>query len=163
TMKTGSMSLVKLKYVGTTFYKVGNYTIKYNGADKSMSGIAITSKDSSTINFLLKTGRTYYRGSLPLTANSGTIHVTDGFFLNIDDALVNGSTVPNITSFAFQGVGYYNDSIYVPLTHENVSIVLVYRNISTASGTIYADNNLSFRVTSSVYPDLYEIEGVGIA
>ena len=32
-----------------------------------------------------------------------------------------------------------------------------------ASGTIYADNNLSFRITSSAYPDLFEIEGVGIA
>jgi hypothetical protein len=39
TMKAGSTSLVKLKYVGTTYYRVGNYTIRYNGADKSMSGV----------------------------------------------------------------------------------------------------------------------------
>jgi len=163
TMQTGSMSLVKLKYVGTTFYKVGNYTIKYNGVDKAMSGVKITSKDATTINFLLKSGRTYYRGTLPLTANSGTINVTDGFYLNVENALVNGSTVSNITDYAFQGFGYYNNTIYVPLTYQNISIVLVYHNISTASGTIYADNNLSFRVTSAAYPNLFEIEGVGIA
>src|SRR5690606_13849134 len=148
----GSMSLVKLKYVGTTYYKVGNYTIKYNGADKSMSGVKITGKDANNIYFLFKSGRTFYRGSIPLTANSGTINVSYGFYLNIEDAKVNGSTVSNITSFVTQGIGYHNNTLYFPLTYKNVSIVLVYRNIPTASGTIYADNNLSFRITSSAYP-----------
>jgi hypothetical protein len=163
TMNPGSMSLVKLKYVGSTYYKVGNYTIKYNGTDRSMSGVKITGKDANNIYFLFKSGRTFYKGSLPLTANSGTINVTNGFDINIEDARVNGSTVPNITSYVFQGFGYYNDTIYVPLTYENVSIVLVYRNISAATGTIYSDDNLSFRITSATYPDLFEIEGVGIA
>ncbi|CAG7646129.1 hypothetical protein PAESOLCIP111_05106 [Paenibacillus solanacearum] len=162
TMNTGSMSLVKLKYVGATYYKVGNYTIKYNGADKSMSGVKITSKTTSSLNFLFKSGRTFYRGSLPLTATSGTINVTSSFTVNIADAKVNGSTVSNISSYLTQGFGYRSNTLFFPLTHENISIVLVYRNISTASGTIYADNNLSFRVTSSAFPDLFEIEGVGI-
>ncbi|WNQ08865.1 hypothetical protein MJA45_14515 [Paenibacillus aurantius] len=163
TMKAGSMSLVKLKYVGTTYYKVGNYTIQYNGVDKGMSGVAITSKDASNIYFLFKSGLTLYRGTLPLTANGGTINATYGFTLNTSDALVNGSTISNISSYVSQGFGYYNNTIYVPLTYENVSIVLVYRSISTASGTIYSDDNLSFRITSSTYPDLFEIESVGIA
>lgn len=163
TMKSGSISLQKLKYVGSTYYKVGNYTIKYNGADKAMSGVKITGKDANNIYFLFKSGRNFYRGSLPLTANSGTINVTDAFYLNIEDALVNGSRVSNITSYVTQGFGYHNNTLYFPLTYNNVSIVLVYRNISTASGTIHADNNLSFRITSSAYPDLFEIEGVGIA
>ncbi|MDQ1913772.1 hypothetical protein RAC89_25550 [Paenibacillus sp. GD4] len=163
TMNKGNMSLVKLKYVGATYYKVGNYTIQYNSADASMSGVKITSKDANNIYFLFKSGKNFYKGTLPLTANSGTINVTSAFSINIEDALVNGNTVSNITSFAFQGFGYYNNSIYVPMTYENVSIVLVYRNISSATGTIYADNNLSFRITSSTYSDLFEIESVGIA
>lgn len=163
TMKAGNMSLVKLRYDGTTYYKVGNYTLRYGGADVAMSGVSITGKDASNISFLFKSGRTFYRGTLPLTATSGTINLTYGFDVNIEDALVNGSTVPNITSFVTQGIGYYNNTLYYPLTYENVSIVLVYRNISTASGTIYADDDLSFRITSSAYPDLFEIEGVGIA
>ncbi len=162
TMVAGSTSLVKLKYVGTTYYKVGAYTIRYNGADKAMSGLTITSKDASNIYFLFKSGRTFYRGSLPLSATSGTIDVTKAFSLNIENAQVNGSTVSNITSYLTQGIGYYKNTLYYPLTYENISIVLVYRNISTASGTIYADNNLSFRITSSAYPNHFEIEGVGI-
>lgn len=163
TMEAGSTSLVKLKYVGTTYYKVGSYTIAYGGADKAMSGVKITGKDASNIYFLFKSGRTFYRGSLPLTATSGTINATYAFYVNIEDALVNGSTVSNITSYVTQGIGYHNNTLYYPLTYENVSIVLVYRNISTASGTIYADNDLSFRITSSAYSDLFEIEGLGIA
>ncbi|WNQ10874.1 hypothetical protein MJA45_25175 [Paenibacillus aurantius] len=163
TMKAGSMSLVKLKYVGTTYYQVGNYSIQYSGADKAMSGVAITGKDTSSIYFLFKSGLTLYRGTLPLTANSGTINAAYGFALNTADALVNGSTVSNIGSYTSQGLGYYNNTIYVPLTYNNVSIVLVYLNISTASGTIYSDDNLSFRITSSTYSNLFEIESVGIA
>lgn len=163
TMKAGSTSLVKLRYVGTTYYQVGSYTIRHNNVNKSMSGVKITSKNANNIYFLFKSGRTFYRGTLPLTATSGTIDVSSAFYLNIEDALVNGSTVPNITSFSTQGIGYHSNTLYFPLTHENVSIVLVYRNISTASGTIGADSDLSFRITSSAYPDLFEIEGVGVA
>ncbi|MGA8943599.1 MAG: hypothetical protein WB502_12935 [Thermoactinomyces sp.] len=170
TMKAGSMSLVKLKYTGTTYYKVGNYTIKYNGENKKMSGVAITGKDADNIYFLFKIGTDFYRGSLPLTATSGTINVSHAFKVNREDALVNGKPVPpEITQFATQGIALYNNTLYFPLTgnevekYKNVSIVLVYRNISTASGTIYADDNLSFRITSQKYPDLFEIEGVGIA
>ncbi|SFE84907.1 hypothetical protein SAMN05216378_4321 [Paenibacillus catalpae] len=163
TMKAGSMSLVKLKYVGTTFYKVGQYTIKYNGANKSMSGVKITSKDANKINFMFKSGLTLYKGTLPLTANSGTIPLTKSLSLNVKDAKVNGSTISNITSYVSQGFGYSKDTIYVPLTYKNVSVVLVYRNLSKASGTIKADGNLSFRITSAAYADLFEIEGIGIA
>ncbi|MBS7531097.1 hypothetical protein IC619_011385 [Hazenella sp. IB182353] len=163
TMKKGSLSLVKLKYVGTTYYKVGNYTIKYNGADKAMSGVKIMSKDANNIHFLFKTKTKFYKGKLPLTANSGTINVDHAFNLNVKDARVNGSTISNIDSYATQGIGLHKDTLYFPMTYKNVSIVLVYRNISRASGTIKADDDLSFRITSKKYADLFEIEGVGIA
>jgi hypothetical protein len=47
--------------------------------------------------------------------------------------------------------------------YKNVSIVLVYRNISDATGTIYAAGDLSFRITSQAHPDLFETEEGGIA
>jgi hypothetical protein len=162
TLKAGSASLVKLRYVGTTYYKVGSYTIKYKGANAAMSGVKIISKTASTINFLFKTARTFYRGSLGLTATSGTINLTSAFALDVADAPVDGKTVPGLTSYTNQGFGYYNNVIYFPLTKNNVSIVLVYRNVSGASGTIKAATNLSFRVTSQVYSNLFEIESVGI-
>jgi hypothetical protein len=164
TMKTGSLSLVKLKYVGTTYYKVGNYTLQYNGGNVSMSGVKDTGADASNVYFLFKSGRTYYRGTLPLTANSGTITLSYGFYIDTEHALVNGSTVSDIATYTNQGFGYSaaKNRVYHPLTKNNVSIVLVYDNISTASGTITANPNLSFRITSSAYPYLFEIEGCGI-
>ena len=162
TLKAGSASLVKLKYVGTTYSKVGSYTIKYKGANAAMSGVKITSKTASTINFLFKTSRTFYRGSLGITATSGTINVSSAFTVDVANALVNGKTVPGLASYVNQGFGYYNNSVYFPLTHNNVSVVLVYHGISSASGTIRSANNLSFRITSKTYPNLFEIESVGI-
>lgn len=173
TMKKGAMSLVKLQYVGNTYYKVGNYTIRYNGEDVSMSGVAITGKDSKNIYFLFKSSTKFYRGSLPINATSGTIHVMHAFDLNVEDALVNGKPVKDfLPSWTTQGIGLglYKDTLYFPVTEtndpdgfNNISVVLVYRNISAASGTIYADDDLSFRITSSAYKKLFEIEGVGIA
>ncbi|WP_028595017.1 hypothetical protein [Paenibacillus assamensis] len=163
TMKAGNMSLVKLKYVGSTYYQVGDYTIKLNGTDKAMSGVKILSKDANNITFLFKTGHNFYKGTIPLTANSGTINLSTAFSINTQNALVNGSPLSNIGSYVFQGFGLYKDTIFVPMTYKNVSIVLVYRNVASASGTIQADNNLSFRITSSTYPELFEIEGVGVA
>lgn len=163
TMNAGSLSLVKLKVVGTTFYKVGSFTLKYNGANVSMSGVNITGKTSDTISFLFKSGKDFYRGAIGLTSNSGAINLTEAFHLNVEDAQVNGSTISNSSSYVFQGFGYSNNKLYVPMTYENVSIVLVYENISTAAGTIYSSDALSFRITSSAYPDLFEIESCGIA
>jgi hypothetical protein len=162
TMKAGSASLVKLRYVGTTYYKVGSYTIKYQGADEAMTGVKIVSKSATAINFLFKTGRTFYQGSLGLTATSGTINVTSAFTLDVADALVDGTSVPGLASYANQGFGYYNNTIYFSLTQANVSIVLVYRGISGASGTLTSANDLSFRITSQAYSTLFEIESVGI-
>jgi hypothetical protein len=99
-----------------------------------------------------------------LTANSGTITLSYGFYINTESALVNGSTVSDIATYTNQGFGYSaaKNRIYHPVTKGNVSIVLVYNNISTASGTITADPNLSFRITSSAYSNLFEIEGCSI-
>lgn len=164
TINTGSLSLVKLKYVGTTYYKVGNYTLKYNGSNVAMSGIKDTGADASNVYFLFHSGTNYYRGSLPLTANSGTITLSYGFTINIANALVNGSTVSDIATYLNQGFCYSiaTNRIFHILTKDNISIVLVYNNISGASGTITSDPNLSFRVTSIAFPDLFEIEGCGI-
>ncbi|MFD0590112.1 hypothetical protein ACFQZE_19195 [Paenibacillus sp. GCM10027627] len=167
TMESGSLSLVKFHYVGTTYTKVGNYSIQLNGANKAMSGVEIIGKDASNLTFLFKTGKNFYRGTLPLTANSGSIALTADFSINVADAKVNGDIVADLDNpsvFAHQGFGYHNNKIYVPLTLKegNVSIVLVYSNITSASGIITSENDLSFRITSSTYSDLFEIEGVGI-
>ena len=171
TMNAGSMSLVKLQYVGTKYHKVGSYTIKSGGTAKAMSGVKIVRKDSSYVYFLFKSARSFYRGKLRLTATSGSIPLSHAFDVDIENAKVDGKTVPNISSFLTQGIGYYNSSLYYVLTSGNVSIVLVYGNILGIYNSssqlppplIEADSNLSFRITSHAYPHKFEMEGIGVA
>lgn len=164
TMKTGSLSLVKIKYVGSTYYKVGNFTLQRNGANVGMSSIKKIASDSANDYFLFKSGLTFYWGTIPKSSNSGTVALTTAFSINTTSALVNGSTVSDISTYTNQGFGYSvdNDRIFVVLTKENVSIILCYNNVNSASGTITADPNLSFRITSSAYPNLFEIESCSI-
>ena len=167
TLKSGNESLVKLQYSGTTYTQLGGFNLKYNGNNIAISGVKKYAKDSNYIYFLFfgydgtENGVTVYRGAVPLTANSGTINLTNAFDINIEDALVDGNVVSGLENFTRQGIGYIasSDQLLVPLTKNNVSIILVYNNASTATGTVAADPNLSFRITSSSYPTLFEIEG----
>lgn len=166
TMKSGSESLVNLSYAGNTYYQEGSYTLKYNGQEIKASGIEVLDKDDENIYFLIyewpdgPTGKSFYKATIGLEQTSGVVELTHMFDINYTDALVNGKVVSNIDSFRHQGVGYKksSDKLYVPFTKDNVSIILVYNNISTANGTITADSNLSFRITSSNYSYLFEIE-----
>ena len=156
---------MRLRYDGTTYYNAGSYQIRLNGAVAAPSGVNRVSVTSTAITFMFKSGRTIYNGSLPLRASSGTIDLTKAFDLQVDDALVNGATVPDLGTFANQGFFYDepNKVLYNPLTKDNRSIVLVYRNVSpTTTGTAPAATDLSFRITSSTY-STFEIEGVGIS
>ncbi len=167
TMKSGSDSLVKMHYSGTTYYKDGGFQLKFNGSDIKISGVKKYSKDANYVYFLFyrywdnEGGVSLYKGKVPLNANSGVINVTHAFDINIKDALVNGSKISNIEEYTKQGIGYIDgtDQLLIPLTYNNVSVVLVYNNASAATGTITANSNLSFRITSSAYPNLFEIEG----
>lgn len=166
TMKYGEESLVNLSYTGNTYYQEGSYTLKYNGTEVRASGIEILDKDSENIYFLIyewpgdNTGTSFYKATIGLNQTSGDVELTHMFDINYTDALVNGSVVSNIGEFLHQGVGYKKgtDKLYVPFTKDNVSVVLVYNNISVASGTIHADTDLSFRITSNAFPQLFEVE-----
>ena len=164
TMKSGSLSLVKLMYNGGTYYKVGNYTLQRNGANVAMSAIKKVASDTNYDYFLFKSGLTFYWGSVSKTSNSGTISLSPGFTVNTVEALVNGSKISNISSYVNQGFGYSaaNDRVFVVLTYQNISVVLVYNNVNTATGTITSDPNLSFRITSSAYAALFEIESCAV-
>jgi len=166
TMKASGAQLVRLRYDGTTYYHAGSYQVRLNGAVATPSGINRVSVSSTTITFMFKSGRTVYNASLPLRASSGTVNLTKAFTLQVDGALVNGATVPDLGTFVNQGFFYDAPKkvLYYPLTKDNRSIVLVYRNVSpTTTGTAPAATDLSFRITSSKYSSKFEIEGVGIS
>ncbi|GIE90823.1 hypothetical protein [Actinoplanes regularis] len=162
---TDSAQVVRLRYDGTTYYYAGSYQVRLNGAVLAPSGIDRAAVNSTAITFMFKKGKTIYNGSLPLRASSGTIEVTKAFTLQVDDALVNGAVVPDLGTFDPQGFFYDETTkvLYNPLTKENRSIVLVYRDVTPATtGTAPAATDLSFRITSSAY-SAFEIEGVGIS
>jgi hypothetical protein len=166
TMKTGSLSFVKLQYSGSTYTKVGEYTLRHNGNNVGMSGVKMLNKTASTINFLFKSGNGFFTASIGLTANSGVINLTRVFTINWKSPTVNGNVL-DLTDYVFQGFGYRNDRVYVPLTKGNDSVVLTYNNVSAnisdgVDNTVNHDVNLSFRVYSNVYANLFEIESLGI-
>lgn len=168
TMRTEKNNLVKLKIDGDKYYKVGQFNFKVGESLKSVSGVAIINGEKGKITFLCAIGHTYYIGSINENATTGDIKLEKKFTINVADALVDGKKISNLASFTKQGIGYYNNKLYVPLwgggvSKNNVSVVLVYNNITkeTKGSGIQADKNLSFRITSSEYAT-FEIEGCGI-
>lgn len=166
TMSAEGAQLVKLHYSGTTYYKVGAFNVHLDGEPKAVSGISRVSQTDSTLTFFFKSGRNIYRGSVGLHDDSGTIDLTKAFDLKVAGALVDGEPVPDLEDFTNQGFLYHPSTkdLFYPLTKKNRSIVLAYRNITLdTSGTVTSDPELSFRITSSAYPELFEIESLGIA
>ena len=164
-MSASGAQLVKLRYSGNTYYRVGSYNVRSGGVNKAVSGVSRVSQTSTRIDFLFKSGRTVYNGSLPLRANTGVINISKAFDLKVSGALVNGATVPDLTTFNNQGFFYdaAKRLLYYPLTKDNRSIVLVYRNVGPATrAEAVSARDLSFRITSSAYSH-FEIEGVGVS
>jgi hypothetical protein len=168
TMKTGNHSLVRLTVSGRNFTKAGYYDIRYNGQQISVSGVNVLSNNGSTVSLIFNRGTSYYKGSIAANATSGVINVTKAFSINVAKCKVDGATI-DASTYKRQDVGYYNGKIFVPLVKTdangastNQSIIVVYNNVNSASGTITNDPNLSFRVTSSTYSK-FEIESCGIS
>lgn len=165
TKSTGAYQLKKLSYSGNTYKEVGKFSIKENGVTRDVSGINRVSVTSTAITFFFKSGTTVYKGTLSAKANSGTIAITKAFTLKTSGALVDGKTM-DLKDFSNQGF-FYDETrkvAYYPLTHDNVSVVLAYRNVTpTSTGTLTSASDLSFRITSKKYAAKFEIEGVGIS
>lgn len=165
TRSSGTYQLKKLQYSGNTYKEVGKFSITENGVTKAVSGINRVSVTSTAITFFFKSGPTVYRGTLSATANSGTIAITKAFTLKTSGALVDGQPI-DLDGFSDQGFFYHESKqvLYYPLTKDNVSVVLVYRNVApTSTGTIAPSTDTSFRITSQKYSAKFEIEGVGIS
>ncbi|MFC7488438.1 hypothetical protein ACOCJ7_08935 [Knoellia sp. CPCC 206453] len=163
TMSSTGYQVKKLSYSGNTYKEVGRFTVKENGATKAVSGINRVLVTSTKIDFFFKSGSTVYKGSLPATANTGTINITKAFTLKTSGALVGGKPI-DLTGFVSQGFFYHESKkvLYYPLTKANVSVVLVYRNVtSTSTGVLAPSKDTSFRITSAKYSK-FEIESLGI-
>lgn len=165
TMRTDNYALVRMQVSGSKITKKGNFALKLNGENVYASGVTVLSKSGAKVKMLFKRGCTFYTGTVDTSKSSGTITLTKAFSINISDVKVNGKSM-DLSGWVHQGYGYEAGKIYVPLTgpdgKKNVSIIAVY-DIDGASGTIKSDPNLSFRITSSTYSDLFEIESCGVS
>ena len=162
TMTEGSNSLVRLQVSGSTLTKKGAYTLKYNDENISVTSVAILSKTSTHVNMLFKKGKTFYTGSVKISAGSGTINLTKAFKIRVDNVQIKGKTY-DMSSWTHQGMGYHDGKLYVPLYNDSntcQSVILVY-NIENASGKLTANPDLSFRITSGTF-SIFEIESCGI-
>ncbi len=169
TLNATNHAVVRLKVDGSKFTKTANYTIKLNGTKTSVSGVNVLSKTSTKITFLFKKGTTFYTGSISTAKKSGTINLTKAFKINTSSVKINGKAT-DLSLYVHQGYGLYKNFIYVPLTHptkHNISTVAVYKIKNSAgnllTGTLTSKSNLSFKIKSSTYGNLCEIESCGIS
>lgn len=164
TTNKGSESIVRLQRDGSYLTKVAAYHLTYNGSDISATALAIKSVSNGTITLLIKNARTIYSGTVSTSATSADIALTKVCSFDVSQSYING-TLTDLTSYVNQGFDYYDGKLFIPLSGDssnlNRSVVLVY-DFENASGTIYPDQYLSFRITSSAYSALFEIESCAI-
>ena len=160
----GSNAIVRLKRVGNTLTKVASYSLTYNGNPTCATALAIKSVSGGVITFITKLGMNLYTGSVSTSATSANIELTKLCTISKSRVYIKGSYV-DLSNFVNQGFGYYNNTLFVPVTGDdtqlNRSVIMVF-DLSNPSGTIYPTEALVFRVTSSYYSALFEIESCDI-
>lgn len=168
TSNSGSGSLVRYKISGTTATKVGSYNmVSTSGSSIGGGAIRVIHYDDTNITFLFKSGRYCFTGTLPISQTGGNIVMTSLCTLDYSSCYVNG-VYKDTSAYSLQGMGYYDQKLYLPLSghtvsgHENISIILVY-DLEGASGTIKPDPDLTFQITSSYYGAYFEVESCEIS
>ena len=162
TSTTGANSLVRYKISGTTATKVCGYQmVSPSGSNIGGGAVRIVRVDDTNAYLLFKSGDTLYTGVMPLSQNGGKIVMTHMCTLDYSEVYING-VKNDLSSWSGQGMGYYDHMVYLPLSSHttsswNMSIVLVY-DIEGASGTILPLPDPTFKITSSAYSALFEME-----
>ena len=160
----GSNAIVRLKRVGNTLTKVASYSLSYNGEPTCATALAIKSVSGGVITFITKLGMNVYTGSVSASAKSANIELTKLCTISKSNVYIKGEYL-DLSSFVNQGFGYYQDHLFVPISGDdnwlNRSVIMVF-DLRNASGTIYPSEALVFRVTSSYYGALFEIESCDI-
>ena len=160
----GSNAIVRLKRVGNTLTKVASYSLSYNGKSTCATALAIKSVSNGVITFITKLGMDLYTGSVSTSATSADIKLTKLCSIAKWRVYIKGEYL-NLSNFVNQGFGYYKDTLYVPITGDdtqlNCSVILVF-DLRNPGSTIFPTEALVFRVTSSYYGALFEIESCDI-
>ena len=100
------------------------------------NALAVKSVSNGTITFITKLGMNLYPGSVSTSASSANIELTPLCTIAKDRVYIKGSYL-NLSSFVNQGFGYYQDTLFVPISGDddelNRSVILVF-DLSKASG-----------------------------
>ena len=158
---TGGSTLVRLTINGTKLTTAGTYTATYNGAAASMTAVQIMSASDTLVKVIVKNGRTLYTGTLNPAASSGVIALTKLCTLDVSNVRINGQ-MTDLSTFTQQGFDYHDGKVFLPLTGNayvetiNQSAVVVY-DLEGATGNLRNDPSLSFFVTCTTYPGLFEM------
>lgn len=167
TTNKGAQSVVRLKRSGSNLTKVAQYRLVCNGSDICATALSIMSVSGGQIKLLTKWGMDLYTGTVSTSATSATVEMTKLCTISKSRVYIKGSYL-DLSGFVNQGMGYYQDTLYVPITGDdsclNRSVIMVFDLSGVATGsTIYPTEALVFRVTSGAYSALFEIESCDIS
>ncbi|MBE6985078.1 MAG: hypothetical protein E7434_05615 [Ruminococcaceae bacterium] len=171
TLHSGEKGVVCLKISASTAITHAVYSLRRNdsnGTEFSASGISTLDVSGNTVKLLLTSGFSSYIAMADLNAGNTVLSSALAFQINSANAYSLARTLtrsPNAT-VTVQGVGYSDDTFYVPLTVDHRSVILLYPNIGEAIES--CDTSLTttldacIHVSNSGYHS-FEIESIGIA
>ena len=167
TTKIGSGGIVRLKRSGDSLTKVASYSLVCDGEEICATAMGIMGVSNGMINFITKWGQDIYTGSVSTSVSSATIQMKHLCTISKEKVYIKGEYL-DLTSFVNQGMGYHNNTLFVPITGDDYwlerSVIMVFNLDGVIEGsTIYPSEALVFRVTSSYYSALFEIESCGIS
>lgn len=166
TTKKGSNAIIRLKRDGSNLTKVASYKLTCDGTEISASSFAITGVSNGVVSFITKTGTQMYRGTLSSTPANATIEMTKLCTIDKSRVYIKG-TYYDMSDYTNQSIGYLNGMLYVPIwadsAQPNRSVIMVFNLDGLIEGSnIYPSEAIVFRVTSSAYSALFEIEGCDV-
>ena len=166
TTKQGANGIVRLKRDGNNLTKVATYHLKCDGSDICATAMGIMGVSDGKINFITKWGMQLYTGSVDVNATNATINMTEFCSITKSRVYIKGEYL-DLSDFVNQGMGYHDGTLFVPISGDdsqlNRSVIMVFDlNNATAGSTVYPTEALVFRVTSSAYSALFELESCDI-
>jgi len=167
TTEKGANAIIRLKRDGNNLTKVASYKLTCDGTDINATCIAITGVSNGVVSFITKTGTQLYRGTLSSTAANATVEMTKLCSISKSKVYIKGQWL-DLSDYTNQSISYVNGMLYVPIWADSIqpnrSVIMVFNMDGILEGsTIYPSASVVFRVTSSTYSALYEIEGCGVA
>ena len=167
TTKIGSGGIVRLKRDGSSLTKIASYSLVCDGEEICATAMGVMGVSDGMIHFITKWGTDVYTGSVSTSVSSATIQMKYLCSISKEKVYIQGKYV-DLSDFINQGMGYYDNTLFVPITGDDYnlecSVILVFNLEGVIEGsTIYPSEELVFEVYSTSYPALCEFESCGIS